>query len=287
MTKKFYKRISLIQDNIEKLQDLKPEDLGVSRLISMNLDYRREIMGSNRPKLAKPFFAYSKTIEHVTRIRGTESVICKLEFVYRLLTEIMTTELKEFWCGEKYFPQDKLFIDADSLKGLLIYIVIKTKCAKILMDIICVEEFTPESVKFTNRFYFMTALHSAFEFLEELTDKRLNNLLKLIEERKSQEIEWLSDFDDGLKSEDEEEIHEKWLKSEPESSRIFSTILVNDYFEGPKRKISRGESLIEKDTNQIRSATIKDALFKSFCVLDPDRNDSIIMNLNLYNTSGE
>lgn len=97
MTKKFYKRISLIQDNIEQLQDLKPEDLGVSKRIAMNLDYRREVMGKNRPKLVKPFIPYSKTIDHITRIRATESVICKLEFVYRLLTEIMTSELKEFW----------------------------------------------------------------------------------------------------------------------------------------------------------------------------------------------
>lgn len=97
MTKKFYKRISLIQDNIEQLQDLKPEDLGVSKRIAMNLDYRREVMGKNRTKLVKPFIPYSKTIDHITRIRATESVICKLEFVYRLMTEIMTSELKEFW----------------------------------------------------------------------------------------------------------------------------------------------------------------------------------------------
>ena len=282
LTKKFYKRISLIQDNIEQLQGIKPEDLGVSKLISMNLDLRREVMGENRPKLAKFFMPYSKTIDHIIRIRATESVICKLEFIYRLFTEIMITELHEFWWDEKYYPKDKLYVDADSLKALLIYVVVKSKCAKILMDIICVEEFTPESVKFTNRFYFMTVLHSAFEFLEEINESRMKNLKQSIEEREAQEVEWSSDFDDGIEKEEEEDIHEKWLKSEPESSKIFSTILVNDYFETPVRKFSKGESFVNKDENQIRSETVKDALFRSFWVLDPDRSDSIIMNINFY-----
>ena len=121
-------------------------------------------------------------------------------------------------------------------------------------------------------------------FSKNSQKNRFNNLKQTIEERKSQEVQWLSDFDDGLEQENEEDIHEKWLNSEPESSKIFSTILVNDYFETPKRKVSKGESLIDKDINQIKSTKVKDALFKSFWVLDPDRNDSIIMNLNLYNS---
>lgn len=53
------------------------------------------------------------------------------------------------------------------------------------IDVISIEEFTPDSVKFTNRAYYLTVLHSAFEFLEEISDKEIHQYQKIITEREN------------------------------------------------------------------------------------------------------
>jgi len=133
---KLYKRISVIQDKIEKLQNIMPEDLGVNKILSMNLKLRKDTVKKPRPKLKNPFLPYQNTIDILPKIRGTESLICKLEFIYRLFTDTLTNELYEFWCDDKYFSYDKMFVDADSLKAILIYVIIKAQCAKLLVDVI-------------------------------------------------------------------------------------------------------------------------------------------------------
>lgn len=97
LTKKHYQRISMIQDKLEQLADVMPEDFGISKILSMDLAYRREIMKDERPKVRHPFVPYSVTIENIGRIRETESLICKLEFLFLLFTETLTSEIQEFW----------------------------------------------------------------------------------------------------------------------------------------------------------------------------------------------
>lgn len=135
LTKKMHKRIAKIQTRMEELSEILPQDLDVSKRLSLDLEYRREVMSENRTKLPKPFLPYARTIESLERLRGIESLILKLEFVYRLFTRVLTAELSEFWEDDNYFKQEDLFIDADSLKGIIIYIIIQTKSAKMLMDI--------------------------------------------------------------------------------------------------------------------------------------------------------
>lgn len=193
LTKKLYKRICNIQDKIERLQNIMPEDLGVSKILAMNLSLRKEIIPKPRPKICKPFLPFQNTINNLFKLRNTESLILKLEFMFRLFTGMLTNELHQFW--DKYISYDKMFVDADSLKALMIYIIIKAKSAKLLVDVIFIEEFTPESVKYTNRSYYMTVFHSAFEYLEDITDKRFTDLLDTINSRVSSEkdIEYSDD----------------------------------------------------------------------------------------------
>ena len=265
ITKKMYQRISMIQDKMEKLQNIMPQDLGVSPLISMDLAFRRETMPAPRPKLKYPFIPYYRTIECITSIRNTESMICKLEYVYRLFTSIMTTELQEFWQGDRYFKRDKLFIDADSLKGLVIYSLVKSRCAKLLIDVICVEEFTPESIKFTNRAYYMTVLHSAFEFLEELTDDRLSELQDIINERISLEQTGTEEESKEVEPDDHEEPKLPYLQSEVfNNHKNFSQLLVNDYFPVNQRKISKLDSFIYHEDDDLMSNHFNQNPTKSF-----------------------
>lgn len=130
-----HKTISKISERMEMLQDLLPQDLGVHKRLSMDLELRKEVMGEEREKLKWPFIPYRKTIHNLDKIRGIESLICKLEYVYRLFTKVLTVELQAFWQEEEYFSQDKLFIDADSLKGILIYVLVKSKAAKLIVDV--------------------------------------------------------------------------------------------------------------------------------------------------------
>ena len=83
----------------------------------------------------------------------------------------MIFELKEFWKGVDEVKEADLYIDADSLKALAIYILVQSKWSKLLVDILIAEEFTPEALKYTNRAYYLTVLHSAFEFIEEKWNK--------------------------------------------------------------------------------------------------------------------
>ena len=79
----------------------------------------------------------------------------------------MIKELTEFWKNVPGVKETDMYIDADALKALAIYILIQTKCSKLLVDILIAEEFTPEALKYTNRAYYLTVLHSAFEYIEE------------------------------------------------------------------------------------------------------------------------
>jgi hypothetical protein len=69
----------------------------------------------------------------------------------------------------------------------MIYLVIKSKWVKLLVDIVVCEDFTTESVRYfiffftlyyryTNRAFFMTMLHTAFEYLENLTKSDIEAL---------------------------------------------------------------------------------------------------------------
>ena len=98
LTKKLHDRINLIQDKIEKLQGLRPEDLGVSKILAMDKQMRKETISKPRPKLrTHPFIPYKLTIDSLDKLRNTESLILKLEFMFRLFTGTLTSELHEFW----------------------------------------------------------------------------------------------------------------------------------------------------------------------------------------------
>lgn len=56
-----------------------------------------------------------------------ESPIKKMEVAYRIFTEILTKEVQDFWKDTPAVSRNDTFIDADSLKGIMIYIVIKSK----------------------------------------------------------------------------------------------------------------------------------------------------------------
>lgn len=115
-----------------------------------------------------------------------ESPIKKMEVAYRIFTEVLTNEVQEFWKDNPTVGRNDTFIDADSLRAIMIYIVIKAKWVKMLVDIIVWENFTSEAIKYTNRAYYMTVLHTAFEFLETLTQDKID---EFVEEMKHDKVD--------------------------------------------------------------------------------------------------
>lgn len=182
-----------------------------------------------------------------------------------------------------------MFVDADSLKALMIYFIIKAKCAKLLVDVICIEEFTPESVKFTNRAYYMTVFHSAFEYLEELSENKLAELQEIIETRINNKF--AAELSDD---EIEEEVIEKLAVTERRKtakpvpiSQNYTLLLVDDYFQEPRNKKSSVTSSFAEGSGSglKKSGRLLSSLTKSFNVIGDYHADSLQINIEIYKSS--
>jgi hypothetical protein len=157
---------------MDGLAGMKPLHLGVSRVLSLSPELRVDYLGwSTDPfiikEIEKPYY---QTIEKLPKIQEIENPILKLEFLFQLFTEDLVRELRSFWGNTKEISKNDLYIDADSLKAITIYILIQTKWSKLLVDILMIEEFSPDTIKMTNRAYYLTVLYSAFEYLEEMSE---------------------------------------------------------------------------------------------------------------------
>ena len=182
-----------------------------------------------------------------------------------------------------------MFVDADSLKALMIYIIVQAKCAKLLVDVICIEEFTPESIKYTNRAYYMTVFHTAFEFLEELSDVKLQELVNSINSR--------SEMSTGSVSSENSETPvkgrnlattERRRTQQVDKVRNYSILLKHDYFKDPvERKSSVTDSFIDYDDSRRAAEPNLEVdktqeFAKSFNILSDGDKDSIQINLDIY-----
>lgn len=70
---------------------------------------------------------YSQTIGKLPKIQEIENPILKLEYLYELFTEDLVFELKQFWRDVEGVRKSEMYIDADLLKGLAIYLLIQSK----------------------------------------------------------------------------------------------------------------------------------------------------------------
>lgn len=111
----------------------------------------------------------------------------------------------------------------------------------------------------------MTVLHSAFEFLEELSDDRLTKLQDIINLRMSQEQ---TGNEEEVKEEDVDFIDEPkhpYMQTEIfNNHKNFSQLLVNDYFPPHQRKISKVDSFIHHEDDDLISSHHNDNHNRSF-----------------------
>lgn len=59
-----------------------------------------------------------------------------MEIAFRLFTETLTKEIDEYWKDDFSVSENDLGLDADSLKAIMIYIIIKSQCHTLLVDIV-------------------------------------------------------------------------------------------------------------------------------------------------------
>ena len=123
---------------------------------------------------------YCKTIQKLRAIQKIENPVRKLEKMFQIWWNICSKELYQFWKSDKYFKKKELYIDSSDLKSIMTYALVQTQWPKLLIDILIIENFTPKSLQFTNRAYYMTVLHSAFEFIEMIDQKSFTSSPKNI-----------------------------------------------------------------------------------------------------------
>ena len=90
----------------------------------------------------------------------------KMDLLYWISTKVIPKDVGRFW-RKVPLPKNKLFIDADNLLGIFTYLVINSQNPKLLVDVTIVEEFTTRNIQMTNRAYYLTALHSGLQWVED------------------------------------------------------------------------------------------------------------------------
>lgn len=99
---------------------------------------------------------YSRVIEGLHRLDQIESPICKLEHIFKCCTKEIQATVDEFW-RDYDIPSKKLYIGADELQALIIYIVANMRgCPQLITHINIIENFTPEQISLSNRGYYLT-----------------------------------------------------------------------------------------------------------------------------------
>jgi len=80
------------------------------------------------------------------------------------LRDLIMDEIDEFW---KQFPfqQKKLYVDADNLLSIFIYLIIKSQLSDLIVDIEIIDDFTNKSLKLSRKGYLFSLVQSSLEYL--------------------------------------------------------------------------------------------------------------------------
>ncbi|CDW81254.1 UNKNOWN [Stylonychia lemnae] len=110
---------------------------------------------------------YVDTIQNFLKILLLESPMCKLEQLYSSCTQTLVNELERFWEGHN-ITKKELFIDSDTLQGILIYLVSRMNYPQIWTELHLIEEYIPAAVQMSNRAFYMVMVKASCEYLINL-----------------------------------------------------------------------------------------------------------------------
>jgi len=124
---------------------------------------RLRAFNTNESPLRSPSTAslpYGDAIRQIKNVISTESPIDKFESVYHI-KECILNAVNTFWEGVGV-QRSKLFIDPDSLLGIITYIVIKSQYPKIICEYRICDEFLPHPLtSITNKGLYLTNLRAS------------------------------------------------------------------------------------------------------------------------------
>ena len=106
--------------------------------------------------------------------------------MYQIFSNLWSKELEIYWKSDHHFTKDQLYVDSEALQSIVIYTLVQTQSPKLLIDVLMVEKFTPKSLQYTNRAFYMTALHAAFERIEEMSQEELVDIQLQISDTKKE-----------------------------------------------------------------------------------------------------
>jgi len=184
------------KEKFHEFYNIHPSDLGVSPYHSfdknlklklqeilkknVNLDPTDNINNSTK-KFDMPF---SKSLIYLSEINRSETIMQKVDVLCNLRNFILD-EIDEFW---KHFPfqQKKMFVDADNLLSIFIYLIIKSQLSDMIVDIEIIDDFTNKSLKLSRKGYLFSLVQSSLEYLLntltsshiEQNKKEYNNIIE-------------------------------------------------------------------------------------------------------------
>ncbi len=136
--------------------------------ISTNEKIKENIKNNNNDNnLPIPYISAIKLLKS---IKNYKSPFEKILLIAAISDQIMESATS-FWKGmEPYIDKDYLFIEADEIMNIFLYIIIQTQIADILLYCKIIDNFTTQFTKGFNISYNYTLLEASIEYINGLKD---------------------------------------------------------------------------------------------------------------------
>ena len=130
-----------------------------------------------------PYFSAINLLKSITKYKTPFEKIILLASISDQIMESATN----FWKGmEKYIKKDFLYIDADEILKIFLFIIIQTQMPEVLIECKIIDNFTSELTKTFNLSYNYTLLEASIDYINGMNINELNINGDLLEDASKQ-----------------------------------------------------------------------------------------------------
>ena len=139
---------------------------------------------NNKKSSNTPYFSAINLLKSINKYKTPFEKIILLASISDQIMESATN----YWKGmEKYIKKDFLYIDADEILKIFLYIIIQTQMPEILIECKIIENFTSELTKTFNVSYNYTLLEASIDYINGKNNiNELNEKGNILEDASSQ-----------------------------------------------------------------------------------------------------
>ena len=141
--------------------------------LKKNLDLNENIKTFNKNKISNDDILpipYISAIKLFKSIKKYKTPFEKLLLIAAISDQIMESATS-FWKGmEPYIDKDYLFIEADEIMNIFLYIIIQSQMPEVLLFCKIINNFTTQFTKAFNIAYNYTLLEASLEYISGLKD---------------------------------------------------------------------------------------------------------------------